>query len=72
MTERNQPPAVTTEAREPKPGSAGPIGAGPGVQFSGDPAQVRAGFALALKLMGIDAPLPDVCEPDPTITCLLG
>jgi hypothetical protein len=65
MTKRNQPPPVTTEASEPEPGSAGSIGAGPSVQFSGDPARVRAGFALALKLMGIDAPLPDGFEPNP-------
>ena len=35
------------------------------IVFCGDPTLVGAGFALALKLMGIVAPAPDVSEPDP-------
>jgi hypothetical protein len=65
MTERNQSPPVRPSARDPEPGSAGPAGAGSSVTFCGDPSQISAGFALALKLMGIDAPVPDVCASDP-------
>jgi hypothetical protein len=32
------------------------------VVFAGDPSQVSAGFALALRLMGLDAPLPEPCD----------
>jgi hypothetical protein len=32
--------------------------------FCGDPAEVLAGFALALKLMGIDVPVPGACGRD--------
>jgi hypothetical protein len=38
--------------------------AGSSIVFCGDPAQVGAGFAVALKLMGV-APAPDVSKPDP-------
>lgn len=39
--------------------------AGSSVVFCGDPTLVGAGFALALKLMGIVAPAPDVSKTDP-------
>jgi hypothetical protein len=48
-----------------------PITADPGhpsstAVFAGDPAQVRAGFALALQLLGFDAPMPEPCAGDRT------
>ena len=48
-----------------KPVPADTSGAATSVVFCGDPAQVRAGFAIALQLMGIDAPMLEVSERDP-------
>ena len=58
MTKREKPsdPAARGEVN---------LRAGSSIVFGGDPAQVGAGFALALKLMGIVAPVPEVSEPDP-------
>jgi hypothetical protein len=44
---------------------ADPATAGLSVVFCGDTVQVRAGFVIALQLMGMDAPPPDVSEDDP-------
>ena len=35
------------------------------VVFCSDPADVRAGFAIALKLMGLDTSMPDVEDRSP-------
>lgn len=52
-----------------KTSSAEPIPADPvsesTIVFCGDPAQVSAGLAVALRLMGIDQPAPDVSEHEP-------
>ena len=37
-----------------------PMSARSCVVFCNDPADVRAGFAIALNLMGFDIPMPDV------------
>ena len=37
-----------------------PTSARSSVVFCSDPAHVRAGFAIALKLMGFDMPMPNV------------
>jgi hypothetical protein len=62
------PPFGSDKTTDPKSIPAQPARAGSSVVFCGDPAQVRTGFALALQLMGIDAPLPDVSERDPPKT----
>jgi len=62
MNERSQSPPLTADARDPEPGQARETSS---VVFCGDPAKVRTGFALALKLMGIDAPSPDESGRDP-------
>ena len=41
--------------------------AGSSIVLCGDPAQVQAGSALALKLIGVAAPLPHVSGSDPHI-----
>ena len=56
------PPAGQNEAIDPQSMPADPVTVGSSVVFYGDPAQVRAGFALALQLMGVDEPVPDVGE----------
>ncbi|MBR1124682.1 hypothetical protein JQ628_24375 [Bradyrhizobium lablabi] len=61
MDKRNQP-QITSESDDtshPKPAAAGST-----IVFYGDPAQVSAGFALALQLMGMDAEMPDAGEHD--------
>lgn len=41
-------------------------GAGDTIVFAGDPSQVRIGFAMALRLMGLDAPAPNIGECAPS------
>jgi hypothetical protein len=67
VDKRNNPPLPlgNNEAISPKAIPAYPVVAGSSVVFSGDPAQARIGFAIALQLMGIDVPMPDVSERDP-------
>jgi hypothetical protein len=48
-------PSDPLENDEPDPTSARSS-----VVFCSDPADVRAGFAIALKLMGFDTPIPHV------------
>ena len=62
MDEPSHPsfPSGNGKAIDPEPAAAESAGAGPSIVFCADPAQVRAGFALALQLMGIDAPVADV------------
>ena len=56
MNKRKQPPPPPEiDDADPPPVAADPVCAGTTVVFSGDPAQVSAGFALALQLLGIDA-----------------
>jgi hypothetical protein len=43
--------------------AADPACSGSTVVFAGDPSQVSAGFALALRLMGLDAPMPEPRDP---------
>lgn len=67
MGKRNDcstPRSGTAKAIDPKAAPvdrAAPITT---VVFCGDPVQIRRGFALALQLMGIDAPVPDDDECD--------
>lgn len=64
MDKRNHlslPPSGQDKASDP----ADPSAAGSSVVFCGDPAQVSAGFALALRLMGMDVPVQDASVPDP-------
>ena len=37
-----------------------PTSARSSVVYCSDPAEVRAGFAIALKMMGFDVPMPEV------------
>jgi hypothetical protein len=63
--DHSTPPFGHDKGIDPKLIPADPATAGSSVVFCGDPAQVTAGFAIALQLMGIDAPVPDVSEHDP-------
>jgi hypothetical protein len=67
MNEPKQPPSsLGNNGADVQSTAAGPDCAGSAVVFSGDPAEVRAGFVIALKLMGIVAPMPEPCAGDPT------
>jgi hypothetical protein len=56
MNERKQPVSPSEhDDVDPPPVTTDPVRDGTTVVFSGDPAQVSAGFALALQLMGMDA-----------------
>jgi hypothetical protein len=59
-------PLINDEKINPKAIPTYPAAAGSSAVFSGDPAQVRIGFAIALQLMGIDAPVSHVSESDPS------
>ena len=68
MDKRKQlspPPSRQDEAIHPQAIPADPSITGSGVVFCGDPAQVSAGFAMALRLMGVDVPVQDGSEYDP-------
>jgi hypothetical protein len=67
MDKRNQPPLLSERDEANHPKSAAPAdqaATGSSIVFCGDPVTVRAGFALALHLMGMDAEVPDVSERD--------
>ena len=67
MDKRNDPsnPFAHDKGIDPKSIPADSATAESSVVFCDDPPQVEAGFAIALQLMGIDAPVPDVSEHDP-------
>jgi hypothetical protein len=68
MNERKQPsqPSGSDDVDLP-PIATGPVDDGSTVVFAGDPAQVSAGFALALQLLGIDVAAPEPCPGDQTL-----
>jgi hypothetical protein len=58
MNEPEQPsPSSDNDTVDPI--AADPVRDGTTIVFAGDPAQVRAGFLLALQLLGLDALMPD-------------
>jgi len=65
MNERKQSSLSGNNGETDMPsGAPDPARTGATLVFAGDPSQVSAGFALALRLMGLDAPLPDVSARD--------
>ena len=58
MNEPDQPPP-SSENDTVDPDATDPVRDGTTIVFAGDPAQVEAGFLIALQLLGIDAPMPD-------------
>lgn len=65
MDKRNKlsPPSAAPDAIDPRPIAPDSAANGSCVVFCGDPTEVGAGFALALRLMGVDAQSPDGGEP---------
>lgn len=59
------PSSRQDEAIHPQAIPADPSVTGSSVVFCGDPAQVSAGFAMALRLMGVDVPVQDDSEANP-------
>jgi hypothetical protein len=64
MDEQNPPKAVSGIVEPVGSEHGAQPGAGSSVVFSGDPAMVREGFALALRAMGIAAPIPNAGARD--------
>jgi hypothetical protein len=67
MNEQKQPsPPSENDDVDLPPIASDPVRAGSTIVFSGDPAEVSAGFALALQLLGIDPPTAEPCPGDLT------
>ena len=64
MDGQNPPKAVPGIVEPVDPEQGAQSGAGSSVAFFGDPARVREGFAMALRAMGIGAPIPDAIALD--------
>jgi hypothetical protein len=59
MDQQDSPKAVSGIIEPVDPEQGAQPGTGSSVVFFGDPALVREGFAMALRAMGIGAPIPD-------------
>ncbi len=65
MNEPDQPPP-SSENDTADLSATDPVCDGTTIVFAGDPADVKAGFLIALQLMGIDPPMPEPRDGDPT------
>ena len=63
MSEPEQPPP-SSENDTAGPDATDQVCDATTIVFAGDPAQVEAGFLIALQLLGIDAPMPEPLAGD--------